>query len=54
MDEANRGCLEARFLEVVATSIDGLALPDGIEPLRESRRLRQAFETQMGAAEAEA
>ena len=85
MDEANRGRLGARFLEEAATSIDGLALLDGIEPavthgltmayvradveapealverlngqigpLRESGRLRQAFEKQMGNAEAEA
>ena len=32
MDEANRGRLGARFLEAAATSIDGLALLDGIEP----------------------
>ena len=32
MDEANRGRLGARFLEEAATSIDGLALLDGIEP----------------------
>ena len=85
MDEANRGRLGARFLEEAATSIDGLALLDGIEPavthgltmayaradveapealverligqigpLRESGRLRQAFEKQMGYVEAEA
>ena len=69
-------------LEEAATSIDGFALLEGIEPavthgltmayaragveapealverligpLRESGRLRQAFETQMGNAEAEA
>ena len=75
MDEANRVRLGVRFLEEAATSIDGLALLDGIEPavthgltmayaramlkrlrrsserllgrigpLRESGRLRQAFE----------
>ena len=85
MDEANRGRLGAHFLEEATTSIDGLALLDGIEPavthgltmayaradvealealverligqigpLRESGRLRQAFEKQMGNAEAEA
>ena len=85
MDEANRGRLGVRFLEAAATSIDGLALPGGIEPavthgltmayaradveapealverligqigpLRESGRLRQAFEGQIGYAEAEA
>ena len=32
MDEVNRGHLGARFLEEEATSIDGLALPGGIEP----------------------
>ena len=31
MDEANRGRLGARFLEEATTSIDGLALLDGIE-----------------------
>ena len=85
IDEANRGRLGASFLEEAATSIDGLALLDGIEPavthgltmadaradveapealverligqigpLRESGRLRQAFEKQMGYVEAEA
>ena len=85
MDEANWGRLGARFLEETATSIGGLALPDGIEPavthgpnmayaranveapealaewligqidpLRESRWLRQGFEKEMGNAEAEA
>ena len=79
MDEANRGRLGTRFLEEAATSIDGLALLDGIEPavthgltmaylqadveapealverlisrigpFRESGRLRQAFEKQIG------
>ena len=83
--QANRGRLGARFLEEAATSIDGLALLDGIEPAvthgptmayaradveapealverligqigppRESGRLRQAFEKQMGYVEAEA
>ena len=32
MDEASRGRLGARFLEEAATSIEGLALLDGIEP----------------------
>ena len=85
MDEASRDRLGARFLEEAAPSIDGLALPDGIEsavthgltmayprvdveatealverligqigPLRESARLQQAFEKQMGYVEAEA
>ena len=85
VDEANRGRLGARFLEEAATSIEGLALLDGIAPtvthgltmayaradveapealverligqigpLRESGRLRHAFEKQMGYVEAEA
>ena len=85
MDEASRDGLEVRFLEEAATSIDGLALLDGIEPavtngltmayaradveapealverligqigpLRESGRLRQEFEGQIGYVEAEA
>ena len=85
IDEESRGRLGARFLEEAATSIEGLALLDGIAPamthgltmayaradveapealverligqigpLRESGRLRQAFEKQMGNAEAEA
>ena len=85
IDEESRGRLGARFVEEAATSIEGLALLDGIAPavthgltmayaradveapealverligqigpLREPGRLRQAYEKQMGNAEAEA